>query len=94
MPHLSSQTLIGAEQRRLRRMVNRVSVRDPSRSRSGTRCRMERGPTMLYRASMMMRFVHRLRWLPIIHSFRTLCLAPTEEVRAVFNELRGFARAG
>jgi len=33
-------------------------------------------------------------WVPVIDSFRTLCLVPTREVFAVFNELRGPARAG
>ena len=35
-----------------------------------------------------MRFVNRYGWLPRIDSSRTLCLAPTREVLAVFNELQ------
>jgi hypothetical protein len=32
-------------------------------------------------------------WLPIIDSFRTLCLAPPREVLAVFNELQNLTLA-
>jgi len=47
---------------------------------------------MIHRASMM-RFVHRPRWLPIVDSFRTLCLVPTGEVLAVFNDLESLTFA-
>jgi len=33
-------------------------------------------------------------WLPFVHTYRTLCLAPPPEVKAVFEGLRELALAG
>jgi hypothetical protein len=54
---------------------------------------MQRDPERILRAPAM-RFMNHYDWLPIIDSFRTLCLAPPREVLAVFNELRGWRGRG
>jgi hypothetical protein len=36
----------------------------------------------------------RLDWLRFVESYRTLCLAPPPEVKAVFEDLRHLALAG